>query len=125
MRPVELTRILRQHLQLPPKHAPRLPIHRVRMAHGVHVRPRAVHRPMNQIPRLVRGPAARPGIQHRARVHVQQDQVRRPHQPEVASQRVRPEGMRVLRVAHADVAGHALDEALAGPVPECGGQVVL
>ena len=84
----------------------------MRMARGRHVRPRLVHSAMNQEPRRVRRQAH--VAPDRLAVIVDEDHVARFQQPEVLRQRVRPESVRVLRVAHGDVARHAFRVALAG-----------
>jgi hypothetical protein len=76
---------------------------------------------MNQKPRRVRRPAPVPS--HHLPLVVHQHHVARLQQPKVPPQRVRPESMRILWIAHADVAGHALDVALAREDAERTGHV--
>jgi hypothetical protein len=78
--------------------------------------PGAMDRRMNDEPRRVRGPTAVPT--HRTPGLVDEHHVAGAHQPEVPPQRVRPERLRVLRVAHRNVARHAFREAFAREHPE-------
>ena len=125
MRLVELTRILRQHLQRPAEHGPRLPVHRMRVAHGVNIVPRLVHGLMDQEASLVDRLPATTRVEHRAIVHAHEDHVGGGDETPVDADRVGPEGVGELGVADGDVAGQAFDEALAEPVAEGGGEVVL
>jgi hypothetical protein len=86
-----------------------------------HVRTGRVHRRVDDEP----GPVHRPvPVPHGALV-VDQDQVGHPQVPERRAERVHPEHVRVLRVAHGDVPGHSLAEAEPAEHPQRSGQLLL
>ena len=100
------------------------------MAHGVDVRPGAMHRRVDGPAGLV-GRAPEPVARQDAAVQRgggvgrvgEQEQIRHAQQPEVHGQRVRPEEGGEFGVPHGDVPAHAEGVAAAGPVPEEGGGV--
>lgn len=84
----------------------------MRMTSSSNIRPRLVHSTMNQKPRRVSrqihiAPNSLPII-------VDEDHIAGFEHAKVLRQRVRPEGVWVLRVADGDVAGHAFGVAFAG-----------
>lgn len=82
------------------------------MASSSDIRPRLVHSAMDQKPRRISRQAHIAA--DRLAVVVHQNHVAGFQQAKVLRQRVRPEGVRVLRVADGDVAGHAFGIAFAG-----------
>lgn len=72
---IEITRILREHLNIPPERAPRLPIDAVRVRHSHNLRPSTVHLGMNHEARLVNHILV-PAL-HDVSGAVDEDQVRR------------------------------------------------
>lgn len=113
---VEFACVLRQHLDRLAEARPRFAVDRVCVAHGVHVRPRLVHRAVDQEACRVRAPCA--VAPNDFALEVDGDHVAGLEQPEVYSQWVRPEHVVLHWVAHRDVPADALDVALARPVSE-------
>jgi len=77
-----------------------------------HIRPGLVNSTMNQETRRISRQT--PISPDRIPIVIHQDHIAGFQQAEMFAQRVRPEGVRVLRVAHGDVARHAFGVALAG-----------
>lgn len=115
--------ILIQGLNRPRKRTKRLPIHTMRMARGMHIRPRLVDLAVDRKRRPIDRQLGAAGQDVAALVD--QHQVRHADLAKVLGQRVDPKVVRVRRVAQRDVAGHALVEALPREDAEGGGEVLL
>lgn len=109
---IKVAHILINHLKLLPECTPRFPRFAMHMARSMDIRPRLMHRGMDQKSRPVSRTTRIPADHFP--IVIDEHHVRGLEGREVLSQRVRPEGMRVFRVADRDVAAHALGEALAG-----------
>lgn len=107
---IKVTHILINHLQPPRKRTPRLTRPPMTMTRSMHIRPRLMHRTMYQEARRI-GRPRHIAANDFARI-VDEHHVRRVEKPKVPPQRIRPEGVRVLRVAHADVPAHAFGEVV-------------
>lgn len=119
---VELARVLRQHLNRLAERAPCFPVHRVCVAHGMDVRPGLVHFAVDEEACGIWG--SRSVASDHFTVEVDGDHVAGLQQPEMPAERIRPEHVLCLGIAHTDVSGNALDVPLARPVSECRGHML-
>lgn len=116
VRVVEVADVLVNHLQWPRKRRVGPAVHRVRVADGMHVGPRAVYGAVDLEPGRVDGPG-RIATDDLA-VDVDAYHVTGLQQAKMHAERVDPEAVGPLRVTHADVARDTLGVALASKNPE-------
>lgn len=108
---IEIAHVLVDHVQPPGKSAPCLASPAVAVTGGMHIRPRLVHGAMYEKPRCISRPGCVPA--HYLTIVVDEHHVAGVQQAKVAAERVGPEGVRMFRVAHTDVATHALGQVVA------------
>jgi len=103
---VEIATVLRDRVELAAERRPRLAVHGVRVRGRDHVGARLVNRGVDAERRLVDRMVA----VHDVTVVVDEDEIRHPHQTETARERIHPEVVGILGVAHGDVPGDAFAE---------------